>query len=1195
MPRRGIRVAPACIPKIKQALRRHGFPSQNALAETLGLSRATITSFFTGKAIDYTNFLEICQRLGLDWQAIAYIEEEPPIPAEEHDGGRAEEQATPRTDDTDWRQVCQEMLQAQNNRRLTTNPLTAGDGLTFELDEIYVPLGLVERKQRERLLGDISPEEGSRIYEPETSDEITQTFHNNEFFELVLRPGKSKRIAIIGEPGAGKTTLLQKIAAWVIDNTSDVPIWISLADLQGKTIEEYLLNNWLRSATRKVRVTPEIEEALGELFNSRRVWLLLDGVDEMVTESGNALAQISKQLTGWVSDARVVLTCRLNVWDAGKNALENFETYRNLDFSYGDAQTPDQVGQFIRCWFKNNPAAERLRTELDKPGKDRIKDAVKNPLRLALLCRTWALGKGGLPNAKAGLYRQFTESLYEWKQEQFPTSSTQRQELNQALGELAKRAIAQEKTKFRLRHRLVREILGEPDAKLFKLALQLGWLNQVGVAVEAENCGEKVYAFYHPTFQEYFAAQGIDDWHYFFNHIPHNPKQGTYRIFEPQWKEVILLWLGREDVSKEQKEELIDALVNFRDNCKGFYLYRSYFLAASGMAEFADSDWADEIICQIIHWAFGWFYIENKQQLWTLLKPIADKARATLLETARGKTIAALVKLIESTQDESTSRQATEILGKIDSSNQTVITVLLNLIESSDNEELCREAIVRLGEVGTGNSTAIESLVKVIESTEDDEKCWLALDCLGKIGQGNPTAIAALLQIVETNENELTCLQAADTLGRIDPGNRAAIDKLNQVIKSTKNEDFCWLTANSLGKIDPGNPEVITALVELIKSTEYEYIRQQAAESLGKVGAGNPDAIAALVELIKSTEYEHIRQQAAESLGKVGAGNPDAIAALVELIESIEDEESLRMAIESLGNIGYGNPKAIAALLQIIKSDRNEFTQRIAIKNLGQIASVNPEAIATIIQILQSNQNEFTSRIAADTLGKIDPDNPEAIAALVKLIESTQDQFTRKLATNSLREIGKSNLTAIAALIKLINSTESEYIRQQATFSLGEIGARNQTAIAALAGIIESNQNKLTRKIAAESLGKIDPGNQTAIAALVQLIESSDHKYPQGEVSDSLGESSRVHETAIAVLVRLIEKTENEFARQKSSDRLKDILRDEHLAGIVVALKEYLSHETYKNDVQRFQDCYKLIWHCAQNMSYPDFYQAWHN
>jgi predicted NACHT family NTPase len=99
-----------------------------------------------------------------------------------------------------------------------------------------------------------------------------------------------------------------------------------------------------------------MQEALGELFNSGRVWLLLDAADEMgIASSENALAQIAKQLTGWVGDATVLLTCRLNVWDAGKNALEAFDTYRNLDFSYGDAQTPDQGEAVHRALVQGQP------------------------------------------------------------------------------------------------------------------------------------------------------------------------------------------------------------------------------------------------------------------------------------------------------------------------------------------------------------------------------------------------------------------------------------------------------------------------------------------------------------------------------------------------------------------------------------------------------------------------------------------------------------------------------------------------------------------------------------------------------------------------------------------------------------------------------------------------------------------------
>lgn len=77
--RRGIKVAPECISLVKQALRRHGFPSQNSLALDLGLARGTLTRFFTSKPVDYLNFVEISEKLGLDWQAIAYIEEQPQI------------------------------------------------------------------------------------------------------------------------------------------------------------------------------------------------------------------------------------------------------------------------------------------------------------------------------------------------------------------------------------------------------------------------------------------------------------------------------------------------------------------------------------------------------------------------------------------------------------------------------------------------------------------------------------------------------------------------------------------------------------------------------------------------------------------------------------------------------------------------------------------------------------------------------------------------------------------------------------------------------------------------------------------------------------------------------------------------------------------------------------------------------------
>ena len=71
---RSITVAPECIPEIKRVLKRQNdFSSQEALAKALGLSRTTTTRFFTGKPVDSGNFIEICKKLGLDWQTVANL------------------------------------------------------------------------------------------------------------------------------------------------------------------------------------------------------------------------------------------------------------------------------------------------------------------------------------------------------------------------------------------------------------------------------------------------------------------------------------------------------------------------------------------------------------------------------------------------------------------------------------------------------------------------------------------------------------------------------------------------------------------------------------------------------------------------------------------------------------------------------------------------------------------------------------------------------------------------------------------------------------------------------------------------------------------------------------------------------------------------------------------------------------------
>ena len=725
-----------------------------------------------------------------------------------------------------WQQLCRESI----DTRLTSNPLTAGDGMAFELGDVYVPLGVTERR--------------SSFQEEEESE--TRVYEPAEFLEMLQNGDDGFRVAIVGEPGAGKTTLLQRVAIALLQTPNTLPIWVSLADLEGQSLETYLTQTWLRQALRVFRVPPETVEQFAAQFQRQRVWLLLDAVDELGGEGSGAIARLARELKGWLSDARIVLTCRLNIWEAGKNALATCTTFRCVRFSDGTDSHRNQVEDFIRRWFRDDGArGEKLCQRLQLRSLRRIRQLVRHPLYLALLCRTWASAKGKLPATKASLYRQFAIAHYEWKQDLFPTTLGQRRELDNVLSELALAAMKQSPPSFRMRRSFIdRQFPDRPE--LLTLALQLGWLERVGYS---DSHAEPVYSFYHPTFQEYYAARAISSWEDFFSQK--TAAGSVAPIFMPIWHETILLWLGRDDIPADAKAEFTDRLIAFNDGCGGLYGYRTKFLAARGLTEIGQYPGTDPLVKQLIQWRFA-----KSATVPQLPGPIVEQAGIALSRTDRSYSIPALETFIQTSNHPLEQWLAAHSLGKnYDPGNPIAIATLTQLLQQRHPPLLRLNFIRSLEAVNPGNPLVSIELIDILKTESNPSLLRKAANRLAKVDPQHPLPRQTLETLLaaahdpQVRRTILANLQALDspqspTLPdrharvrsshhrKTEPDRDKAIANLQVKLDSATNLAHRIRLAGKLAHYLPNHPQVTETLLAALSTSRSKAMLKSAVDQL---------------------------------------------------------------------------------------------------------------------------------------------------------------------------------------------------------------------------------------------------------------------------------------------------------------------------------------------------------------------------
>ncbi|MEH2115476.1 HEAT repeat domain-containing protein [Nostoc sp.] len=491
----------------------------------------------------------------------------------------------------------------------------------------------------------------------------------------------------------------------------------------------------------------------------------------------------------------------------------------------------------------------------------------------------------------------------------------------------------------------------------------------------------------------------MHDWQYFFNHDRSNLNQGTYRIFEPEWKAEILHWFGQKDVDKQQKEDFIQALIDFDDGCGDFYRYRAYFLAAEALSQFPECSLSDAIVEQLLKWNYAYFR-QDKRDWQILPKPLVQTARKTLELTDRKRVIAAFVHLVHTTESRSILRVAAEKLGILDPGNKSAIAALTLLTPVVENKQTFCQISQNPGEIPVGDKTAIASLVQTIETILSEEICFFAIIDLGKIAVGNPTAIAALVHLVETTLNKENCSNAITALGKIAVGDQTAIASLVKFLQINQGDKICF-GASPLWQIDPGNAVALKALVYILETSASAslincaatYLLNQFSENKTAIATGNKVAITTLSEILENTlhqtsEDEWERLYAAEGLVKIDPGNSKAIATLFQIRESsqnrfmrLQASQSLVDAVQNLEQLDLGNKlvkerlkQAVLLLVQDIENfqEYDDYENKFSLKPTHQLSyeSCLLDIAESLTKILQSEHLPQVVITLKDYLGK---------------------------------------------------------------------------------------------------------------------------------------------------------------------------------------------------------------------------------
>jgi len=1067
----------------------------------------------------------------------------------------------------DWPSICARML--LERLRVTTNRMTAAAGHAFDSKELFIPPNLVHRPVRQAGSGDDTrPSESSRPYDTE------------RFFVDVVAHGQARRLAITGEPGSGKTMFLQATAQFLIEQTDKLPIWISLTELEGKTLERYLLEDWLKDATQSLQPTLEMQEALARLFLSGRVYLLLDGLDELRPREPGTLHAIADIFRGWVLGAKIILSCRLNTWYGANAYLDSFETYQLLPLTYAlDAGQVDQVGQFIDRWFHADPPkAARLRTELRKPALAQVRALVKNPLYLALLCRSWSSREGRLPETRAELYMGFVRAFYQWKRERYAIDEEEERDLTGALSHLALATLSRDHPAFAFSTPSMAQHLSVAQRAR---ALELGWITRLGRSTEDQD--EAVYSFSHVSFQEFFAATAITDR----TQLLHpgspdaDPITGVFQALLPHWNEIVLLWIGRADVHPHDKAGLIADLMNFDDRCGGFYRHRAMMLAASASSQYEFTG-ATDLLWTVAKWSLT-TAPGGYGQTSGIPYPIARAAQKALVRADSNRVVEILTELLRVLSQRPPGFPPGTYVGE--AGPPTLLRYddpPFGSISDSDVFSIIETAGL------DHNTTLRDALFAFLRSARYIEGRRQALDTLRVVGVGDDVVIHELTRLFHawsadrTLDNDLQD-KLLDVLAGVARNHPAVGELLHSLVLDRGQR----LSANAIHLLTPfahRDPKILAALIDSLEDPD-EHISWVAVAALRTLRYYDQSVVRA---------YQRLADQYLSRVDVVFAlleADPSQLTAIERAAELLlRDDPS---AFDELRRM----PEVPAPLLgRIEEALGHDLDDKIRAQLAYILARANPESdrpikilVALLVEGIRSRRRwSPVWSMVAEFLAEVAPERSDVVDQLLDLL----DHADREVLDDVLRCIelvgGRGKRIADRLFARLAASRDADPAARLLRMA-GSIAPRDPRLLPEAARLLEKDAGSDVENVL-DMLREIKVADDRILARVLELAKTGFGDIRRRAL-EALSEIGRGHPEAVKFVLT---EVSNAPARSFTLESIAIAMLTPDLCELAVSA----GRRRFENTVSSSRDDFLgtgILWFCAESLPYPAFYHAWHS